>query len=434
MLYKSLKNYKHIVNFEKAVIDGLAPLKGLYYPIKIPILSNNFIKKLKDYNIFDIALEVIHPYIGDFLSKKDLLYIIKNTLNFNFPLHNIHDNIYSLELFHGPTLAFKDVGAKFMAYCLERIKYNNKITVIVATSGDTGGAVANGFHKISNVNVIVLFPSGKVSDIQEKQISTLGDNITAIEIEGTFDDCQNIVKNTFLDENLKNNLKITSANSINVARLLPQMFYYFDAFKKLKKKGYEIVFSVPSGNFGNIFAGMLSKAMGLPISHFISATNINDTVPRYMESGKYEPKNTYSTISNAMDISNPSNFVRIKKLYNNNLSLLRQDLSAYSFSDKETLDIIIEIQKKYNYILDPHGAIGYLGLKKYLSKIDYNNNIIGIFLETAHPIKFIDKMPDFFRKKIIMPLSIEKLLLKRKNIVKLSNNFQDFKSWLLNNI
>lgn len=433
MLYKSLKNYEHIVMFDKAVINGLAPNKGLYYPVKIPILSNNFIENIQNYNIFDICLKVIKYYIGESLSEKDLLDIIQNTLTFQFPLHKIDDNIYSLELFHGPTLAFKDVGAKFMACCLEKIQYNNKITVIVATSGDTGGAVANGFYKISNVEVVVLYPSGGISNIQEKQISTLGDNIKALEIEGTFDDCQKLVKNVFLDQELQKKLKITSANSINVARLLPQMFYYFDAIKKIQNKGYEIIFSIPSGNFGNIFAGMLCKAMGLPINHFIASTNINDTIPRYMKYGKYEPKKTYSTISNAMDISDPSNFVRIQELYNNDIFSLKKDLSAYSFSDQETLDIIIKVQKKYNYILDPHGAIGYLGLLKYLYKSNYKNNVIGIFLETAHPIKFIDKMPNFFRKKINMPISIEKLLLKNKKTIKLSNNFKELKSWLLNN-
>lgn len=435
MLYKSLKNNNYIVEFDQAMLDGLAPNKGLYYPIQIPILPNSFIEQIKNYNLFEISLKIIKYYIGNCLSNNDILDILKETLKFPFPIHKIHDNIYSLELFHGPTLAFKDVGAKFLASCIaKKLKKNNKkIRVLVATSGDTGGAVAHGFYNVSNIEVIILYPTGKISTIQEKQIATLGNNIKALEIQGTFDDCQKLVKNVFLDNELKQYLNITSANSINVARLLPQMFYYFDAFKRLKKQGYKIIFSVPSGNFGNIFAGLLSKAMGLPINHFIAATNINDTIPRYMQSGIYQPYNTYSTISNAMDISDPSNFVRIQELYHYNLILLKQDFSAYSFSDEETLNSIIKVQKNYNYILDPHGAIGYLGLLKYLSTLKNPNNVIGIFLETAHPIKFIDKMPDYLKNKIDIPKSIKNCLMKNKKTIKLSNNYAEFKDWLLKN-
>lgn len=295
MLYQSLKNSKHHVSFDQAVIRGLAPDKGLYFPEKIPLLPKEWIENLSQYDIHTIALEVIKPYMGDTIPEEVLLSIIRETLHFDFPLHKIHEKIYALELFHGPTLAFKDVGAKFMAGCLSyfRRESNEPIRVLVATSGDTGGAVAQGFHQVAGVEVVILYPSGKVSALQEKQLTTLGDNVTALEIQGTFDDCQRLVKTAFLDEDLQKQHLLTSANSINVARWLPQMFYYFSAYQQLKEKAQKIVFSVPSGNFGNLCAGMMAKAMGLPVRHFVAATNINDTVFRFLKTGKYNPKPTW---------------------------------------------------------------------------------------------------------------------------------------------
>lgn len=438
MMYKSLENSNHCVDFNQAIINGISPDKGLYYPVNIPHLPKKFIENISEYDLHNIALEVIRQYVGNNIPDNELLSIIKKTLSFPFPIYEIHKNIYSLELFHGPTLAFKDVGTKFMALYLDylqKIKFiNKKITIIVATSGDTGAAVAKNFYGMKNINVVILYPKNRISEIQEKQISTLGNNIISLEISGTFDDCQNLVKTIFLDKDLKENLNITSANSINIARLLPQMFYYFSAYKQLKEKNLEIIFSVPSGNFGNICAGIISKKMGLPIKEFISATNINDTIPRFLKTGKYEPKKTIPTISNAMDISNPNNFTRIQNLYEKSFSLLKKEFYSYSFNDKETIDTIINVEKKYKYILDPHGAIGYLGLNKHLSKLGNKKNIIGVFIETAHPIKFFDKMPNFFSRKLHFNNEIKNLINRKKLSIKIPNNFTFLKQWLLNNI
>lgn len=438
MMYQSLNNKKNIVNFHQAVINGLASDDGLYYPINIPIISNNIISNISNYEFYDIALQIMTPYIKDSIPKNILINIIKETIKIPFIINHIYDNIYSLELFHGPTLAFKDVGTKFMACCLDYFQKkdnnNNKITVLVATSGDTGAAVANGFYNMDNINVVILYPSKGVSNIQEKQITTLGKNIKSLEINGSFDDCQNLVKQAFLDKDLRKNIKLTSANSINIGRLIPQILYYFYAFQKLTNINHKnLIFSVPSGNFGNICAGIIAKKMGLPIHHFISSTNINDTIPRYLKTGKYIPKKTYTTISNAMDISNPSNFIRIKKLYNNDFNFLKKEFSSYAFTDNDTLKSIIEIQNKYKYIMDPHGAVGYLGLKKYLNKLSNNKKYIGIFLETAHPIKFINIMPKDIQDKIIYPSKILELLNKKILSIKLDNNYNLFKRWLLNN-
>ncbi|XOD67393.1 MAG: threonine synthase [Flavobacteriales bacterium Tduv] len=435
MLYKSLENPKHRVSFDQAVIRGLAPDKGLYFSEKIPLLPKEWIKHLYRYDIHTIALETIKPYVGDTIPEEALLSIIRETLHFPFPLQKIHDKIYSLELFHGPTLAFKDVGAKFMAGCLGyfRRESNEPITVLVATSGDTGGAVAQGFHRIAGVEVVILYPSGKVSLLQEKQFTTLGDNVTALEILGTFDDCQRLVKRAFLDEDLQKQYPLTSANSINVARWLPQMFYYFSAYQQLKEKNQEVVFSVPSGNFGNLCAGMMAKEMGLPVKHFIAATNINDTVPRFLKTGEYSPKKAHATLSNAMDVADPSNFARIWKMYEKNLSELCKKLSAYPFTDEETLNTIKDVQQKYGYILDPHGAVGYMGLQQYLQD-SKDSRSIGIFLETAHPIKFIDKIPEALHKEVSRPECLKALLDKEKNAFTLANDYEEVKRWLLKNI
>ena len=355
-------------------------------------------------------------------------HIISETLSFDFPLVKVEEIVYSLELFHGPTMAFKDVGARFMSRCLAYFNKGKeqKNTVLVATSGDTGGAVASGFLGVKGVEVVILYPSGKVSDIQEKQLTTLGQNITALEVDGVFDDCQDMVKKAFLDEDLKFK-NLTSANSINIARWLPQMFYFFFAYKALKKENKPLVVSCPSGNFGNICAGILAKKLGLPIEHFVASTNINDTVPEFLKTGNYNPKPSKATISNAMDVGNPSNFIRIQELYDNKLDNFKNDFSSYSFSDEETQNAILEIYQKSGYIAEPHGAVGYLGLKKELKK---HSNSIGIFLETAHPIKFLDSVEKIISAKLEIPEQIINILKKKKKSLKI-NNYEDLKAFLM---
>jgi threonine synthase len=431
MNYFSLNHNAPKVSFKEAVINGIAPDKGLYFPETIPILSKSFFETIENLDNQEIAYQVIKEYIGNEIPEDKIREIIAETLTFEFPTEKITENIYTLELFHGPTLAFKDVGAYFMARCLGYFNHQSSTkthnTVLVATSGDTGGAVASGFLGVEGVQVVILYPSGKVSDIQEKQLTTLGQNIKALEVHGVFDDCQDMVKTAFLDKELKS-LNLTSANSINIARWLPQMFYYFIAYKQLKKLGKELVVSVPSGNFGNICAGMIAQKMGLPIKHFIASTNINDTVPNYLNTGNYELRNSKPTISNAMDVGNPSNFIRIKELFEQNFNALKTGLTSYSFNDEVTKEAMKELYKNYNYIADPHGAVGYLGLKKHLEN---NQNQVGVFLETAHPCKFIDVVEDALNIKVQIPQSLESLMDKIKVSVEIST-YEDLKNMLLN--
>ncbi|MBT8295463.1 MAG: threonine synthase, partial [Gramella sp.] len=369
MRYFSLNDKNHTSNFENAVVRGLAPDKGLYFPKDVVKLPESFIREIKHLDKSEIAYEVIRKYINNEIPEQDLKTIIHETLDFEFPVVEINDNTGSLELFHGPTLAFKDVGARFMAGSLGYfIKKGNlgKVTVLVATSGDTGGAVANGFLGVEGIDVVILYPKGKVSDIQERQLTTLGRNITALEVDGVFDDCQRMVKQAFLDFEITSKRKLTSANSINLARWLPQMFYYFLAYKQLQEINKKLVFSVPSGNFGNICAGMLAKEMGLPIDHFVAANNANDTVTNYLETSEYKSKPSVPTISNAMDVGDPSNFVRILELFENRHTSVKKVLSAYSFDDEATKRAIREVHSETGYVMDPHGAVGYLGLQKYL--------------------------------------------------------------------
>ncbi len=417
MNYYSLNHISPKTTFKDAVVKGIAPDRGLYFPETITPLSKDFIQNINEYSNVQIAFEVIKQFVGDEIPETKLIEIIKNTISFDFPVVKIDKNIGSLELFHGPTLAFKDVGARFMSQCLEYFNQNEKeeVTVLVATSGDTGGAVANGFLNAKGVKVVILYPSGKVSDIQEKQLTTLGNNITALEVDGVFDDCQDMVKSAFLDSEISR--KLTSANSINVARWLPQMFYFFFAYKQVYQQHNDIVFSVPSGNFGNICAGLMAQKLGLPIKHFIAATNVNDTVPNYLENGKYEPKPSKATISNAMDVGNPSNFIRIQEIFQNNLSTLKETFSAYSFSDDETRIEMKKIFQNSDYISDPHGAVGYLGLKNYGLKEDE----FGVFLETAHPVKFLDIVEETLGVSVEIPSQIEKVLNKEKVAIKIAS-------------
>ncbi|MEO9570122.1 MAG: threonine synthase [Polaribacter sp.] len=426
MNYYSLNHNSPISTFKNAVVNGIAPDRGLYFPDTITPLSKEFIENIDNYSNHEIAFEVIKQFVGDEIPTDKLKEIIAETVSFDFPVVPINDNIGSLELFHGPTMAFKDVGAKFMAKCLEYFNQGNKeeVTVLVATSGDTGGAVANGFLGAKGVNVVILYPSGKVSDIQEKQLTTLGQNITALEVDGVFDDCQEMVKTAFLDEEITKTL--TSANSINVARWLPQMFYFFFAYKGLHKKNKDLVFSVPSGNFGNICAGIMAQKLGLPIKHFVASTNVNDTVPNYLIDGVYKPKPSKATISNAMDVGNPSNFIRIQELFNNDLDTLKKAFSSYSFTDNETRETMKEIYKNSGYVADPHGAVGYLGLKKHGLK----ENEFGVFLETAHPVKFLDVVEETLPVKVKIPEQIKKVINNTKVAYKAST-YQDLKDFLI---
>jgi threonine synthase len=430
MNYYSLNKKAPNSRFENAVVKGLAPDKGLYFPESITPLSKEFFENIDKLSYEEIAFETIKQFIGDEIPEDELKNIIKETLSFGFPVVKLNNSISTLELFHGPTMAFKDVGARFMARCLGYFNRdnNNEVTVLVATSGDTGGAVANGFLGVKGVNVVILYPSGKVSEIQEKQLTSLGQNIKALEVDGVFDDCQDMVKRAFLDEDLTSQMQLTSANSINVARWLPQLFYFIFAYKQLKNKYDDIVFSVPSGNFGNICAGMMAQQLGLPVKHFIASNNANNIVTQYLETKDYSPKPSIQTISNAMDVGNPSNFIRIQEIYKNNFDKLKNNLSSYSFSDEETKVAMKEIYEDTGYIADPHGAVGYLGAKAYLKE---NPNAHCIFLETAHPTKFLDVVEDVLDATVALPEQIQSVMGKEKEATKI-NSYEQLKSFLLN--
>jgi len=427
MNYYSLTNKQHRVGFREAVLQSIAPDGGLYFPEQITPLPASFFKALHNTDNLNIAYMALAPFIGDAIPENELRQIIDETFSFDFPVVPIEKNIYTLELFHGPTLAFKDVGARFMSRCLAYFnrENNQKTTVLVATSGDTGGAVANGFLGVKNVDVVVLYPSEKVSPIQEAQLTTLGQNISALEVQGSFDDCQAMVKKAFQDSDLKTK-NLTSANSINVARWLPQMCYFFFAYKVLQDTGKPLYVSCPSGNFGNIGAGMLAKKLGLPIAHFIAATNANDTVPRYLNNGIYQPKTTISTVSNAMDVSDPSNFIRIQELYARDREQLKKDFSSYTFSDAETRMAMESVFQKVQYIMDPHGAVGYLGLQKKLAE---QPDATGLFLETAHPVKFLDTVQSYLNHGLLIPASLQQMMDKPKQSIPI-RNYEALKDYL----
>ncbi|WP_437373545.1 threonine synthase [Maribacter litoralis] len=429
MKFYSLNNTAPQVSFDTAVVNGIAPDKGLYFPEKISPLPSSFFEEIENLSNEKIAFTAIRQFVTEVVPDDILKDILKEVLDFDFPVVDITENIGTLELFHGPTMAFKDVGARFMAQCLGYFSRatKNEVTVLVATSGDTGGAVANGFLGVEGVNVVILYPSGKVSDIQERQLTTLGKNITALEVVGMFDDCQAMVKNAFLDKELLDNMKLTSANSINVARWLPQLFYFLFAYKQAKSKGKEIVFSVPSGNFGNICAGLMAQRLGMPVKHFVASTNVNDTVPQFMQTKEYNPKPSTATISNAMDVGDPSNFIRIRHLFQDNFDALKENLSSYPFTDDETKKALKEIHNINGYIADPHGAVGYLGLKKYQEQ---HPDTYGIFLETAHPVKFLNIVEETLDEKLEIPAQIEKVMGKTKSSIKIST-YDDLKKYLL---
>ena len=443
MQFYSTNKQSPSVSFKEATIKGQAPDKGLYFPEYIPQLEAEFIKNIEQYSNEEIAYRVIAPYVGEEMSEETLRRIVSETVNFPIPLVPVTDSISSLELFHGPTLAFKDIGARFMSRCLREavgeggsglaIKNGlttsaTAITVLVATSGDTGGAVANGFFGVEGVEVVILYPSWKVSPVQEKQLTTLGGNIKALEVQGTFDDCQAMVKQAFMDQELTSQRFLTSANSINVARWLPQQFYYFFAYKQWKEKGQPPVFSVPSGNFGNICAGILAMQSGLPVSHFIAACNVNDIVSDYLRTQELRPKKAVPTLSNAMDVGNPSNFVRILEIFGNRFPELKNRLSAYTITDAETEATIKRIWEETGYLADPHGAVGYLALERYLQVHEGQK---GIFLETAHPVKFPESVERITGQPIPIPEAVSAIMQQEKKSTLIGPDYEALKSYLL---
>lgn len=425
MKFYSTNNKNHSVDLRTAVIQGLAPDNGLYMPEHIPVLSKSFIQSLPELTFQEIGFEVTRALLGADLPESELEKLIDHTLQFDAPLVELEPNVFTLELFHGPTLAFKDFGARFLAGLLGYFakEQNREITILVATSGDTGSAVANAFLNVPGTRVVVLYPSGKVSVAQEKQFTTLGGNITALEVNGTFDDCQRLVKQAFLDADLKQKLFLTSANSINIARLIPQSFYYFRAYAQVQQTA-PVVFSVPSGNFGNLTAGLLAKHMGLPIANFVAATNPNDVVPEYLKTEKFNPRPSVQTISNAMDVGNPSNFVRMLDLVQHDFKSLTELITGFTYTDAETREAMLQLYDSTGYIMDPHGAVGYLGLKQFLkSKPDYT----GIFLETAHPAKFADVVEATLETKVEFPERLQKFMRGEKKVILVYKEYENFK-------
>jgi len=430
----STNNTNLNVSFKEAVFNSMPQDKGLYMPVEIPRLPQDFIDHLDKYTLPEIAYTVAKHMLQGAIPDGDLLDLINDAINFDAPVVELEEDVYVLELFHGPSLAFKDFGARFMsrvmAYFLEAGE--KQLDVLVATSGDTGGAVALGFLGVPNTRVTILYPKGKVSGIQEQQLTTNGQNIRALEVEGTFDDCQALVKQAFTDAELNEKFRLTSANSINIARLIPQTFYYFNAYAQLLRQGRsKVVFAVPSGNFGNIGAGLLAWKMGLPVQQFIAATNVNDTVPEFLKTGVYQPKPTVATLSNAMDVSSPSNWVRIADLFKNDTKALKQLITGYSFNDEDTVKAIVKIFGAYKYVACPHTAIAWLALTDYLEKQD--DGTTGVFLSTAHPCKFPDVFPEQIGQAVEIPEQVKGLQAKPKQATPLKADFNTFKTYLLNN-
>lgn len=432
MKYYSTNNKAPMVSLQEAVVNGLAPDKGLYMPQQIRQLSDNFYNTIENKNLIEISKTVANSFFGEDIPENVLETIVADTLSFDIPIKKVEDGIYVLELFHGPTFAFKDVGARFMARMLSYFVKERKqddVKVLVATSGDTGSAVANGFLGVEGIQVFVLYPSGKVTDIQEAQFTTLGKNIVALEVDGTFDDCQELVKSAFMDEELNLQLNLTSANSINVARFLPQSFYYFHAYAQLLKQKVQdnIVFSVPSGNLGNLTAGLFAKKMGLPISRFIAANNKNDVFFKYLQTGDYNKKPSVQTVANAMDVGAPSNFDRIIYLYSNSHKSIINDISGDSYSDEQIKNTIKSVFDESDYLLDPHGACAYKALKDGLKKGE-----TGVFLATAHPAKFKDTVERCIGTEIEVPEALKSFMKSKKQTYPLSNDFDHLKKALIN--
>lgn len=429
MKYISIKDKQHKVSFTEAVMTGLAPNGGLYIPETITPLPTEFFDDLPSMSKEEIGMAVMKQFVSDEIDETSLLDILKDTLAFDFPVVHVHDNIYTLELFHGPTLAFKDVGAKFMARCLSHfLNEDEHITILAATSGDTGSAVGQGFKGVEGVDVVLLYPKDKISKIQESQLTTIGQNIVALEVAGDFDNCQAMVKEAFADEDLKKVRPLSSANSINIARLLSQSLYYFFAYQQLAKQGKKLVVSIPSGNYGNITAGLFAQRLGLPIDQFVASANSNSTVPDYLSSSDYTPRPSLPTISNAMDVGNPSNFYRMENLFGEDHSSMCEMITGYSFSDGKTEQAMKQVHTDHGYLLDPHGAVGYLGLYEFLKD---HPEYVGIFLETAHPAKFKEVVDEAVGLDIAIPKVLEDTLSGEKKAVEIEANYEKFKQYLM---
>ena len=428
MNYYSTRNKNKAFSFSQAALSGLAPDGGLYMPVQIGQLPDEFFKCMYGMDLQEIALKVATHFLGGDVPAGELKRIVYDALDFPIPLVHIHDQLYTLELFHGPTMAFKDVGARFIARLLGYFTDSGQeINVLVATSGDTGSAVANGFYKVPGVRVFVLYPKGLVSPLQEKQFTTLGENIIAIEVDGTFDDCQAMVKRAFTDENLKRHHQLTSANSINWSRLLPQSFYYFWGVAQLGRDAGNIVCAVPSGNFGNLCSGLIAKRLGLCIDHFIAVTNINDTVPQYLHSGRFNPCPSVATVANAMDVGNPSNFARIVEMYGHSHHDISRDMEGFVCTDEQIFDTISDVYTHRQYLLDPHGATGYRALKNYL---DSHPQATGFFIETAHPAKFSETIEKVINEDVALPPNLSRFANRTKQTVELPATFEALKEFL----
>jgi threonine synthase len=431
MLFRSTAGKAQPVSFREAMMRGLAPDGGLYLPETIPTLPGTVLNSLRNLTFQELSFEIASLWLQDEVPTPILHKIIDTSMSFKVPLVPVKDNVYALELFHGPTLAFKDFGARFMAQMMSHFirDLERELTVLVATSGDTGSAVANGFHKVNGIRVILLYPKGKISEIQRKQMTTLGENVTALAVEGTFDDCQRLVKQAFSDVSIGRHLDLTSANSINIARLLPQSFYYFLAIAQLSESEAPVV-SVPSGNFGNLTAGLFAKRMGLFVYQFIAATNSNDVVPEYLNTGVFKPRSSVQTVSNAMDVGNPSNFERMLALYENK-NAMQKEILGESFSDDETRDSIAELYADTKYVMDPHGAVAYLGLQQFRKMVPASKRRPGIFLETAHPAKFPEAVEAVIGKAVEMPPTLASCLQLPEHSIPIGPSFQEFKSFLM---
>lgn len=431
MNYYSTNGQVKDASLDEAVVKGLAADKGLFMPDIIKPLPYDFYENIDKLSFQEIAYQVADAFFGEDIPAETLKQIVYDTLNFDVPLVPVTGNIFSLELFHGPTLAFKDVGARFMArllgYFIQK-EGKKQVNVLVATSGDTGSAVANGFLGVEGIHVYVLYPKGKVSEIQEKQFTTLGQNITAIEVDGTFDDCQALVKAAFMDKELNDHLLLTSANSINVARFLPQAFYYFYAWAQYRKLGRmeEMVVCVPSGNFGNITAGLFAKKMGLPIKRFIAANNRNDIFYQYLQTGQYNPKPSVATIANAMDVGDPSNFARVLALYSGSYEAIKAEISGVAYTDEQIKETMKQVYQDDHYLLDPHGACGFRALAEGLMPEE-----VGVFLETAHPAKFLDTVQSIIGEAVEIPAKLQAFMKGDKQSIELSKEFADFKNYLM---
>lgn len=431
MKFYSTNKQTNAVSLREAVFNGLAPDEGLYMPSFVPVMENEFFERLNLLTYSEIAYAISELFFGEDIPKNDLETIIEKSTTFDAPLIKLSEKIYSLELFHGPTLSFKDFGicfmARLMAYFIRQDQ--SELTLLAATSGDTGSAVGKAFVNIPGIKAWLLYPKGQISYIQEKQMTTIGNNVKAIEVVGSFDDCQNLVKKAFCDFELRKKLNLTSGNSMNIARLIPQIFYYFFGYAQLhNEERKNIVFSVPSGNFGNLTAGIFAKKLGLPIKQLIASTNINDVVPKYLKTGIFKPQISKRTISNAMDVGNPSNFVRILDFYEGDYNRICHDITSFSFDDHQNKEGLLELYQRFSYIADPHGAIGYLGLKEYLKT---NSTIKGIFLETAHPAKFQEIIENILKRAIDTPDTLQLALGQKKNTIEINADYGDFKELLL---